>query len=445
MDQYENNNVQNTDSVPVQNNTQPTVSYTPVPQPQQQYSYSSRPQGQPYSYTYQQPQSTHPINNSSPPANNKKSFSFTTLIICIIVCAVLSTVVSSAVTLFLTEPTNNSQSSVDNGNDSGDGGNQTNTTITNNTDNFVEAVAQKVQPSVVGITVSYNSYNFFGNSDSADSSGSGVIYTADGYIITNKHVIDAAINRSGKIKVYLSTNMNKPYDATVVGYDSSTDLAVIKINAKNLPTIEIGKSSDLKVGQNAVAVGNPGGLQFMGSVSVGYISGLNREITIDSVNMTLIQTDTAINPGNSGGALVDNEGKLIGITNAKLVSEDYEGMGFAIPVDTVTEICNGIITGKGSNKPYIGVSINTNYDREYLESRGLPAGAVVASVMTDSPADKAGIKANDIIVAVDGKYIDGYEELVSAIKSHKVGDKMKVKVYRDKKYLDITITVGTNN
>ena len=383
---------------------------------------------QPVSYGY-----TAPIKKKS-----EAHFSFTTLIVSIIICAIVSSVVSIGGIMVANSNVTNSPTT----NIVGGG---TNTTITNNTDNFVEAVAEKVQPSVVGISITYSAYNFFGEQSSTDSSGSGVIYTADGYIITNKHVIDYAISRNGKISVYLPSDMEKSYDAAVVGYDSSTDLAVIKINASNLPAAEIGKSSDLKVGQNVVAVGNPGGLQFMGSVSVGYISGLNRELTIDSMQMTLIQTDTAINPGNSGGALVDDEGKLIGITNAKLVSEDFEGMGFAIPIDKVTDICDQIITGKIEGQPYIGVNINTSYTPEILEGQGFPAGAVVGSVVMNSPAHTAGIKAFDIIVSIDDKATKDYDQLVAAIKAHKVGDKMKVKIYRDSRYIELEVVVGTNN
>ncbi len=394
------------------------------------------------SYTYQnysnaQPQ---PVINPQMPAKKPKkegSFSLTTLIASVVICAIISSVLSVGTTIIALNSVD-----IDAGNN---GGANTNTTITNTTENFVEAVAEKVQPSVVGISITYNSYSFFGEQSSTDSSGSGVIYTADGYIITNKHVIDYAITRNGKISVYLNDDIEKSYEASVVGYDSSTDLAVIKINKTNLPAIEIGKSSDLKVGQNAVAVGSPGGLEFIGSVSVGYISGLNRELTIDSVKMTLIQTDTAINPGNSGGALVDNEGKLIGITNAKLVSEDFEGMGFAIPVDKVTEICDKIIAGTDVSQPYIGVNISNSYTPEILEGQGLPAGAVVASVVPNSPAHNAGIKAFDIIVSIDNVDTKDYDKLVSVIRSHKVGDKMKVKVYRDGRFIDITVVVGTSN
>ena len=469
MDQFSNHNNPNT---PNEDNINPSIPteqetlYTEanefdediestadfhIPQ-QQQYYYSSNSDIQPSSTNYSYHNNGYEyINNSqsapsAEPNTHKQKrssgFSLSTLIASVIICAIVSTIVSSSVAM-LNKLTNSDDQSNTNNNNSNAG--NTITTITNTTENFVEAVAQKVQPSVVGITVSYNSYNFFGNQSSSDSSGSGVIYTADGYIITNKHVIEYAINRNAEIMVYLSNNMDKPYPATVIGYDSSIDLAVIKINETNLPAIEIGNSSDLKVGQNAVAIGTPGGLEFMGSVSVGYISGLNRELTIDSMRMNLIQTDTAINPGNSGGALVDNEGKLIGITNAKLVSEDFEGMGFAIPVDKVTEICDRIITGKDSAQPYIGVNINTSYTADILEGLGFPAGAVVSSVVTDSPAYNAGIREYDIIVAVDGTTISSYDQLVSAIQSHKVGDKMKVRVYRSNKYLDLTVTVGTNS
>lgn len=461
MDQFENNNQNLDENIDIANETvspvedektanveqsspqQPTASFT-IPQ-QQYYSYSPRSQNQPNNnYAYQNQAQYYSNTVTQQPVKVKKSgknFSFTTLIASVLICAIVSTVISSAVTMLAYDGSNNS---ANNSTTNNAGGNK-NTTITNTTENFVEAVAEKVQPSVVGITVTYNSYSFFGNQSSTDSSGSGVIYTSDGYIITNKHVIDYAISRNAKIGVYLSSDMEKAYDATVIGYDSSTDLAVIKIDANNLPAAEIGKSSDLKIGQNVVAVGTPGGLQFMGSVSVGYISGLNRELTIDSMQMSLIQTDTAINPGNSGGALVDNEGKLIGITNAKLVSEDFEGMGFAIPIDKVTEICDGIITGKGSAQPYIGVNINTSYTAEILESQGLPAGAVVGSVIINSPAANAGIKAFDIIVSVDDKSVKDYNQLVSAIKAHNVGDEMQVKVYREGKYIDLKVIVGTNS
>ena len=392
-------------------------------------------------YTYRPVQ--QPAPTPKPEEKPKRGFSFVTLIVCVLVCSLLATVISAAITMAAL----GNQSRDNSGNTSSQyiGGGNTNTTITNNTENFVEAVAQKVRPSVVAVVCTY-SYNngFFGGTGQADSEGSGVIYSADGYIITNKHVIEYAISRNGNVSVYLQNDPDTAHSATVVGYDSSMDLAVLKIDATNLPMAEIGDSDKLKVGQNAVAVGNPGGREFSGSVSVGYISGLDREVLIDSTKMRLIQTDTAINPGNSGGALVDNEGKLIGITNAKLVSEDFEGMGFAIPINEATKICDAIITGKDEPQPYIGVSIDSSYTASRLEQLGLPEGAVVSSVVEGGPAASAGVKANDIIVSASGKTVKNYDQLVSVIRQHKVGDKMPISVYRDGKYLNLTVTIGAN-
>ncbi len=419
---------------------------------------STRPQYQGYqapgSYTYQNnAYATKPPQNgatqAAPPytvatakPEKKRSFSVITLIACMAATAILATFISASVTMYMLDDVDTGSSPVADG---GGPNGYTSTTITNNTDNFVEAVAAKVQPSVVGIVTKfkYSTGGFFGSTSDKETQGSGVIYTSDGYIITNKHVIDYAIN-TGEVYVYLPGDLETAYKADIVGYDASVDIALLKIDAVNLPAAEIGTSADLKVGQNAVAVGNPGGLDLMGSVSVGYISGLNRELTIDSTTMKLIQTDSAINPGNSGGALVDNEGKLIGITNAKIVDEEFEGLGFAIPIDTVTEICDGIIAGKDTPKPYIGVQINTSYTKEMLERYGLPAGAVIDSVVDDGPADKAGIRRNDIIVSVGDSNVTDYNSLISAISKHKVGDTVKIRVYRNGEYHNLQVTLTAN-
>ncbi len=414
-------------------------------QPRGSYTYQSSP----YSYEQAQPFETKQQSTTPPFAVTKKekrsSFSLLTLIACVIVAVILSGVVSSGICyMFMSGKLGNGQTgSSSNGLIS----NQF-TTITNNTDNYVEAVAEKVQPSVVGIVIQYKytTQSFFGGSSTKEEAneGSGVIYTTDGYIITNKHVIENAINYNGEVYVYLPNNLEKAYKATIIGYDASVDLAIIKIDENNLPAAEIGTSSDLKVGQNAVAIGNPGGMGFLGSVSVGYISGLNRKVTIDSTTMSLIQTDSAINPGNSGGALVDNEGKLIGITNAKLVDEEFEGMGFAIPVDTVVEICDGIIAGKDKPKPYIGVQISTSYTAEVLEAYGMPAGAVIASVVEGGPAEKAGLRQYDIIVAVGDIEVKGYDTLVAALSKYNVGDTVRVRVYREGRYQNLEVTLTAN-
>lgn len=458
------------ENVPPVNNSANQGSPADMRQPTQQYTYTSpaagyqpgsqyqppRPPYQGYqsqgAYTYHSgaySQPNVPVQNAptppyaaAVPENSKKhTFSVLTLIACILVSAILATVISSAVTMSIVGKNNTSSGT------SSVSGN-VNTTITNTSDNYVEAVAKKVQPSVVGIVTkyTYTTQGFFGsNTSEAENEGSGVIYTADGYIITNKHVIDSAVKYGGEVYVYLPSDLETAYKATIIGYDASVDLAVLKIDATNLPLIEIGSSKNLVVGQNAVAVGNPGGMGFIGSVSVGYISGLDRKVTIDSTTMSLIQTDSAINPGNSGGALVDSEGKLIGITNAKLVSEEFEGMGFAIPVDTVTEICDGIIAGKDEPKPYIGVQINTSYTADILKRYGMPAGAVVNSVVDGGPAAQAGIQKGDIIVAIDDTDITSYDILVSAINKHKVGDTVTVRVYRNKDYINLKLTLTANS
>lgn len=383
----------------------------------------------------------------------KSSISVTAFVICIVAAILLSSVSSAVVTSLIKSGSGTSAN--------------VKTTITNSTDNYVEAVANKVIKSVVGVVCQPGSSSgqnfFFGNNSSneAHSEGSGVIYSSDGYIITNKHVVEYAISYNGSVQVYLYGDTKTAYNATVVGYDSFSDLAVLKIDKTGLTCADIGDSDKLTLGQNVVAIGNPGGLNFMGSVSVGYLSGINREVTIDTVTMKLLQTDASISPGNSGGALVDNEGKLIGITNSKLVSQGFEGMGFAIPIDTVTEVCDGIISGKGysgsnsgdssnggtdsSQKPYLGVTIATNYTSDILQSYGLPAGVLVSSVSENGPADKAGIEEFDIITAADGQAVTSYEELVSIIGKHKVGDTMVLSVYHDRNNETVKVTLEASN
>ena len=231
-------------------------------------------------------------------------------------------------------------------------GSNVNINIDETAESVVEAVAKKVTPSVVGIRTTTSVRSFFGSSNESTGEGSGVVYSADGYIITNYHVISGAVtNKSGsKIEVFTDTLDSDSYEATVVGYNISTDLAVIKINAKGLTPAEFSDSSKLKVGQYVITVGNPGGLEFMDSVTYGVISGLNRVVSSDS-DVKLIQTDAAINPGNSGGALVNTKGQLVGINSSKIVSEEFEGMGFAIPSNTVAEICKNIIEKQNDPEP----------------------------------------------------------------------------------------------
>lgn len=310
----------------------------------------------------------------------------------------------------------------------------------------VEAVAKKVTPCVVGIRTTTSVNSFFGNQQAASGEGSGVIYKQDGYIITNYHVIeDAVINsRNTKIEVFLDSSAENSYIATVVGYNISADLAVIKINVTGLPVIEIADSQEIKVGQYVITVGNPGGLEFMDSVTFGVISGLNRVVSSDS-DIGLIQTDAAINPGNSGGALVDATGKLVGINSSKIVSEEFEGMGFAIPSNEAVEICNKIIAKENSPEPYIGITLSEKYTAEVLEFYGYPKGAVVLSVYEGSPAYQAGLRKGDIITEFAGKEIGDFKALEKLMSNCEPNQKINVKLYRSGKYYTTTIKVGSNN
>ncbi|MBO5321998.1 MAG: trypsin-like peptidase domain-containing protein [Clostridia bacterium] len=323
--------------------------------------------------------------------------------------------------------------------------NKVNINVDEEAENIVEAVAQKATPSVVGIRTTTSVMSFFGGTQESSGDGSGVIYSSDGYIITNYHVISSAINgNNAKITVFLDSADSNGYAATVVGYNISSDLAVIKIDAKNLSAVEFANSDELKVGQYVITIGNPGGLEFMDSVTYGVISGLNRVVSSD-IDVKLIQTDAAINPGNSGGALLNAKGQLVGINSSKIVSEEFEGMGFAIPSNTVADICKNIIERQNSPEPYIGISISERYTSQVLKHYGFPSGAVVLSVASGSPAEKAGIQRGDIITEYDGKKITEYTILENEIMNSKPGEKVKVKIYRGGGYYETEIIVASNN
>lgn len=330
-------------------------------------------------------------------------------------------------------------------------GAETNNTITNitvdeQTDSVVQAIADKATPSVVGIRTTFAVNNFFGGSAESTGEGSGVIYTTDGYIITNYHVIQSVVEaQSGSIMVYTNGDTDGT-EASVVGYNISNDLAVLKINKTGLQAIEVASSANLKTGQYVAVIGCPGGLDFMGSVSYGIVSGLNRKTsTEDTAAAALIQTDAAINPGNSGGAMVNTQGQLVGVPSSKIASTEYEGMGFAIPSDTVVEICNRLIAKENEPEPYVGINVSERYDATTLKMLGFPAGAVVQSVTSDSPAEKAGIKRGDIIIEFGGTTISSFTTLANAINDRSPGDTVTIKFYRGGKYYSTSITIEANS
>ena len=301
-----------------------------------------------------------------------------------------------------------------------------------------EVYAKNVN-STVGITTQVTT-NYWGYTTQSAASGSGFIYSSDGYILTNFHVIESA--SSIKVTLYDGTS----YDAKLVGYDESNDIAVLKIDAENLTPVTIGDSDNLNVGDSVIAIGNPlGELTF--SLTSGAVSALDREVTMsNNVTMNLIQTDCAINSGNSGGALFNLYGEVIGITNAKYSSSgssseaSIDNIGFAIPIDQVRSIFESIITNGYIVKPYIGVTVSDVSSES--QSYGLPQGAAVRSVTENGPAAEAGLQENDIITAVNGETITGSNDLVKLVKASAAGDTLELTVYRQGQTTTLTLTVG---
>lgn len=308
--------------------------------------------------------------------------------------------------------------------------------------------ANKVLPSIVGITVEYtvnSPYYGYSMKSSASASGSGVIISEDGYILTNNHIVNTSstssyyqVSQANKVTVKLY-NDDTIYDATIVGTDETTDLAVIKIEKTGLPAAELGNSDSVKVGEFSMAIGNPLGME--STVTAGIISAVNRTITSDNRNYTVIQTDAAINSGNSGGALVNSKGQVIGINTLKLSGTGIEGIGFAIPINSTVDIYKQLISDGKVKRPYIGISgrdINEQTAKQYK----LVEGVYIVSVEPYSSAEKAGLKSYDVITEVDGKKITSMDELNEIKNSHKIGDIINLKVYRDNNYVDVQVTLG---
>ena len=293
--------------------------------------------------------------------------------------------------------------------------------------------------STVGITTSVTT-NIYGYETMAAASGSGFLVTSDGFILTNYHVVE----NSNSITVTLYDGSS--YEAKLIGYDASNDIAVLKIDAEGLSPVTFGNSDELVVGEEVLAIGNPlGELTF--SLTRGIISALNRDITLSGgLRMRLIQTDCAINSGNSGGALFNMYGEVVGITNAKYSGSgsqaSVDNIGFAIPVNAVVNIVEQIMTKGQISTPYLGVSVsNVSGD---LTAYGIPAGAHVGEVAEGSPAADAGLLPRDIITAVNGTAISGSGQLSDIVHASAVGDVLVLSVYRQGETLEISVTVGEN-
>lgn len=300
----------------------------------------------------------------------------------------------------------------------------------------VSDIVEKCKDSVVEITTeSASSGNSIFRQYVSQGAGSGVIISKDGYIVTNNHVV------SGATSLKVTTTDGTEYDASVVGKDSQTDLAVIKVDANNLQAATLGDSDILQVGDPAIAIGNPLG-ELGGTVTTGIISATDRQITIDDETMALLQTDAAINPGNSGGGLFNADGNLIGIVNAKESSTGIEGLGFAIPItpaqDIITELMqNGSVT----SRPALNVSLYDYTSNNQGQYSKYEDGCYIVQIVKNGAADKAGLKQNDRILSFDSEQIQSTSDVKNVLKKHKIGDTIKMVVERDSKKITVEITL----
>lgn len=300
----------------------------------------------------------------------------------------------------------------------------------------VVRAAQKISPAVVGITNKAYARDFFNRKVLIDrGQGSGVIFNASGYIATNYHVVQDAQ------EIVVSLLDGRTFPGKVLGSDPATDLAVVKIEGQDLPVAPFGDSESLMVGEPAIAIGNPLGVEFKGSVTVGVISALNRSIEIGERRFKLIQTDAAINPGNSGGALVNADGVVVGINSAKISFPGVEGLGFAIPINTARPILQSLIDKGKVVRPYLGVGVvdaATASQYGYMEGN---KGLFVAKVGTSTPAAKGGIKRGDIILKVAGTETNSIADLRAALDSKAIGSSVEVIIQREDKQRSLSVTL----
>lgn len=455
---YDNNTYQNNSS---QNNTPPQANYGDI-NPYGSYNAGSGGDG------------------GGKKPKKRRTITITQFVVCMLVVALvvggLSTLVTQRVTdnnnqqalgdTFNNEPNGNDgitgtdgkpDASPDNsnGNSQNNQNPPSNGLSVSNTATEYDSITEMIQAcmaSVVGIDVEFTSgaNSFFGESTTSGS-GSGVILTADGYIVTNNHVVSGAV----KITVHLQDGIT--YEASVIGTDEKTDLAVIKIEAENLPHATLGNSSDSLVGEPVYVIGNPLG-SLMSTVTNGIISGLDRTIEVEGQTMTLMQTNAAVNPGNSGGGMFNERGELIGIINAKSSGTDVEGIGFAIPIDSAKLVIMDLIDlGYVTGRPYIGISMqnisvqtggsSSNGSNSYF---GNPFGSSgyqyvnriqVVSIEEGSAAEKGGMLVNDIIIAFDGVEVTGASQLSTLLYEYSAGDVVTITVQRGTETMDLKITL----
>ena len=303
----------------------------------------------------------------------------------------------------------------------------------------LQQISSVVSPSVVAITTEQmsGSQTWFGGYYVQSGAGSGVIISQDGYILTCAHVVDGATS----VKVQLQNG--ETYDASIVGSDATSDIAVIKIEATGLTPAVIGDSDALAVGETVVAVGNPLGT-LSNTVTDGIISALNREVTVEDNDMTLLQTNASISPGNSGGGLFNANGELIGIVNAKSSYSEAEGIGFAIPIDSAMEVAQQLIENGAVIRPALGVKILDVMDANTANQLGVSAtGVYVVEVTAGGGAEAAGVQAGDRIIAVDDTAVSSSNSVKSYLADKQVGDTVNLQVEREGKVLTLSVTLGS--
>ncbi|MCD7772015.1 MAG: trypsin-like peptidase domain-containing protein [Oscillospiraceae bacterium] len=461
MDNY-NDNINEVTGETAGENISQNETASSTEQPQQAY------QGD-YTYQWQsnQSQSNAYVVNDQPVADQKKQKKakklkekketrtpWGAMIAIALVCAILGGGIGSAATALIA--TDGAIVSTSSSSASTDSSSTTSGTVINTSSHTNEVVLNEVEAgeemtaaevyaqnvnATVGITTSITT-NYWGYTTTSAASGSGFIISSDGYILTNYHVIEDSDS------ITVSLYNGESYSATLVGYDESNDIAVLKIEAEGLSTVTLGDSDALNVGDSVVAIGNPlGELTF--TLTAGVVSALNRSVTLSSGStMDLIQTDCAINSGNSGGALFNMYGEVVGITNAKYSSSSssseasIDNIGFAIPINTVKEIVYSIIETGTYEKSYIGVTI-TDVTTSVYYSTGITSGAVVYSVTEGAPADEAGLEAGDIILKADDTEVTGASSLSTYVASLEVGDELVLEVYRGGETRVIVVTVGS--
>lgn len=306
---------------------------------------------------------------------------------------------------------------------------------------LIAKIAEEVGPAVVGISTKGVVQGFFGEKNVAGGTGSGIVFDKKGYIITNQHVIE------GGKEIIVTLAGGKSFPAQVVGADAQSDLAVLKINPGKveLPIANFGDSDKIRVGDLAVAIGNPLGEEYAGSVTSGIISALNRKMNINEGDYErryrLIQTDAAINPGNSGGALINENGEIIGINTIKYVDSKIEGMGFAIPVNDAKPIIEQLMKNGYVSRPFLGVTVVT-ITEDMSKDYSCPVGAGVEEVRRGGAAEAAGLRPKDVIVEIEEVKVKTNEDLINELQKHKPGDSVKLKVWREGETLTIPVTLG---